>query len=158
MNSRSRNISIYAGFAAMTVLTALIGIAVMESGDPNSAKSRSVIFAVVAAWSTLEAVPLAVHSIRFGADGLSITMMMARSGISIYFGMMSLSFSNLVNIPPEAFLFARLWLTISCGSAGMLLLREVWRSYEDLTAVGRAVMISLVVALFITVFSLIIFF
>ena len=53
----SRNISIYAGFAAMTVLAALIGIAVMESGDPNSAKSRSVIFAVVATWSILEAVP-----------------------------------------------------------------------------------------------------
>ena len=132
-------------------------IAVSTDGaDTNS--SRAIVFAIVCVWLAMELVPIMTHIVRQRADGLTISMALSRLSIMSYFGAMALNMGGLINVPGEYFTGSRIAMAMACGAAAAFLAREAWWVFDDLTLIGKTVMLATFAALVVALWILIVTF
>lgn len=136
----------------------LIAFGMSASGGPGTPNGRAIAFAMASWYLCFELVIIVIHCVRFGWDGLSISMSMARLSLTAYFASMALNMSDLVDVPDWWWEPSRLSIALSCAVATCFLIREAAFMYRDLTKGGRAIMLTSIVLLVATVVVVIIAF
>lgn len=143
----------------ISLLAALaVGWIAASTDGANSNSSRALVFAIVCVWLAMELVPIMTHIVRQRADGLTISMALSRLSIMSYFGAMALNMGGLVAVPIEYFTGSRIAMAMACGAAAAFLARETWWVFDDLTPIGRVVMVATLAALGVALWILIVTF
>ena len=142
MYLRTDRVATYTMMTISMLAAITLGAIVSRTEGIDSDDARAMTFAIVGIWGALELFTIVLHAARYGTDGLSVSMGVARLSIVNYFGALALNMSAFVLVPNIYFTGSRVGLAVACGAAAAFLGREAMWAYQDLSIPGRIVLAS----------------